>query len=116
MPVRLLPEMLDPQRIGPDQQRLQILQLAEHRIRLPAQRRLAQPGQPLVGLDQHEDVIPPPAPTTTGRTFVIRTCLPFRLHLGRGNLLWLPFLAASLPPARNRFPPSSDRYNARLTT
>ena len=59
VPVGLLPEMLDPGRIGSEQQRFEVLDRPQHGVGLPAERGLAQPGQPIVGLDQDEDVVAP---------------------------------------------------------
>ncbi len=52
VPVGLLPEMLDAGRIGSQQQRLEILDHPQHGVGLPSERGLAEPGQPIVGVDR----------------------------------------------------------------
>ena len=59
VPVGLLPEMLDAGRIGSQQQRFEILDHPQDGVGLPSERCLAEPGQPIVGVDQHEDVVAP---------------------------------------------------------
>jgi hypothetical protein len=51
--------MLDAGGVGSQQQRLEILDRAEHGVGLPSERGLPQPGQPIVGVDQNEDVVAP---------------------------------------------------------
>jgi hypothetical protein len=59
MPVGLLPEMLDAGRIGSQQQRFEVLDRPQDGVGLSSERGLAEPGQPIVCVDEDEDVVAP---------------------------------------------------------
>ena len=59
VPVGLLPEMLDAGRIGSQQQRFEVLDHPQDGVGLPSEGGLAEPGQPIVRVDEDEDVVAP---------------------------------------------------------
>ena len=57
-----LPDMLDPPRILPDEQRFEMFNRPHHRQFPPGDARLADARNPLVGIDHHKQKVTPATP------------------------------------------------------
>ena len=67
-----LPEVLDPERISPDQVVVELLDRGHDRARSAFERALARPDQPFIGMNPHKDPVPAAAEDTgMVSTFVI---------------------------------------------
>jgi len=60
VPIRLLPDVLDPERIRPNEQGLQVFHSSDHAVGLARDRRLSQSRNPGIRFDQDEDIVAPP--------------------------------------------------------